>query len=82
MMADERSTGRSKKRITEETLICVTDPFELDDVFLRTVEESNLMHAEYAEDGETIERFEIDPRILRSVMFLYSSQERTRHDWR
>lgn len=82
MTTDERPTERTTKRITGETQIRVTDPFDLDDVFLRTVEESNLMHAEYAEDGETIERFEIDPRILRSVMFLYSSQERTRHDWR
>lgn len=82
MTADERSTPQSKKRITEETQIRVTDSLDLDDVFLRTVEESNLMHAEYADDGETIERFEIDPRVLRSVMFLYSSQERTRHDWR
>jgi len=71
-----------KKRITGDTEIRVTDEFELDDVFLRTVEESNLMTAEYSDDGGTVERFEIDPRVLRSVMFLYSSQERTRHDWR
>lgn len=82
MTASERSKGGTKKRITEETRITVTDPFELDDVFLRAVEDSNLMHAEYADDGQTVETFEIDPRVLRSVMFLYSSQERTRHGWR
>lgn len=81
MTPGEPSGGTSKRAITPETEIRVTDPFELDEVFLSAVSESNLLDVEYGDDGE-IARFEIDPRVLRSVMFLYASQERTRHDWR
>lgn len=82
MSTDEPTARPAKRRITPETAIRVTDAFDLDEIFLETVEESNLMHAEYAADGETIDRLEVDPRVLRSVMTLYSAQERTRHEWR
>ena len=82
MSTDEPTARPTKRRITPETAIRVTDDFDLDEIFLETVETSNLMHAEYADDGETIDRLEVDPRVLRSVMTLYSAQERTRHDWR
>ena len=55
--------------------------FDLDDVFLETVSSSNLMEVEFGEDGD-VDSFRIDPRVLRSVLALYSAQERTRHDWR
>ena len=71
----------TKRTITAETEIRVTDDFDLDDVFLETISSSNLMEVEFGENGD-VESFRIDPRVLRSVLALYSAQERTRHDWR
>ena len=78
-MSGEGAT--TKRRITAETEIRVTDDFDLDDVFLETISSSNLMEVEFGADGD-VDSFRIDPRVLRSVLALYSAQERTRHDWR
>lgn len=69
------------RRFTEETQLRVTESFAVDEVFLASLEDEDVMTIEYGDDGD-IERCEIDPRILRSAMFLYSSMERTKHDWR
>lgn len=78
-LADVGDTG-AKKRFTPETSIGLLEESEIDDVYLQTVEEHDLMRVEY--DGDEVVECTIDPRILRSALFLYSSMERTRHDWR
>lgn len=78
---NETHPGKNKQ-FTEDTRIVVTDPLEVDEVFLEAMADTDLMRIEYGEEGDIIENCEIDPRVLRSAMFLYSSMERTRHDWR
>lgn len=80
--ADLGTVGDSgtTKRFSRETSIELLEEAEIDDTYLQTVEEHDLMRIEY--DGDEVVECAIDPRVLRSALFLYASMERTRHDWR
>ncbi|RQH02318.1 hypothetical protein [Natrarchaeobius oligotrophus] len=78
----ESASEDAHKRITEETQIDISQPLDIDEMFLEAMADTDMLHFEYDEDDDVITRCEIDPRVLRSAMFLYSSMERTPHDWR
>lgn len=69
-----------KRRFTADTEITLSGELELDNIFLESMAETDVLDIEI--DGELVTRCEIDPRVLRSAFFLYASMERTQHGWR
>lgn len=71
---------QQKRRFTADTEITLSGELELDDVFVESMAETDVLDIEI--DGDLVTSCKIDPRVLRSAFFLYASMERTRHDWR
>lgn len=71
---------QQERRFTADTEITLSGELELDDVFVESMADTDVLDIEI--DGDLVTRCEIDPRVLRSAFFLYASMERTQHDWR